>query len=156
MKWVFNSLQPIMAQRSCSDRLRWSFHQIRMTQPIYIWEQRVKMVRLFFSLLFRAFLQILSTLILIFTLYYIISIDIDQSPLLSPFISFRNINWLVWKGISPPKTRHQYPWVDKWLMTIFPLSGRVKSCKVSQEVWLSTLGQMSDPSLAWKKAMFSK
>ena len=26
-------------------------------------------------------------------------------------------------------------------MAIFPLSGRVESCKVSLEVWLSTLGQ---------------
>ena len=40
-------------------------------------------------------------------------------------------------------------------MVIFPTSGRVKSCKMSPEVWLSTLGQTSvgqtsDPSLAWK------
>ena len=36
-------------------------------------------------------------------------------------------------------------------MAIFPLSGLVKSCKVSPEVWLSALGQTSDPSLAWKE-----
>ena len=30
------------------------------------------------------------------------------------------------------------------------------SCKVSPEVWLSTLGQTPDPSLAWKKVTFSK
>ena len=41
-------------------------------------------------------------------------------------------------------------------MAIFPLSGRVKSCKVSPEVWLSTLGQTSDLSLAWKRVTFSK
>ena len=34
----------------------------------------------------------------------------------------------------------------------FSTSGRVTSCKVSPEVWLSTLGQTSDPSLAWKKS----
>ena len=33
----------------------------------------------------------------------------------------------------------------------FSSSGRVISCKVSPEVCLSTLGQTSDPSLAWKK-----
>ena len=38
----------------------------------------------------------------------------------------------------------------------FSTSSRVESCKVSPEVWLSTLGQTSDPSLAWKKATFSK
>ena len=37
-------------------------------------------------------------------------------------------------------------------MAIFPFSGRVKSCKVSP-VWLSTLGQTCDPSLAWKMMM---
>ena len=70
-------------------------------------------------------------------------------------ISFRNINSVgveLDRRISPPKTRHQYPWVDNWLMAIFPLGGRVKSCKVLQEVWLSKLGQMSDPSLAWQES----
>ena len=38
----------------------------------------------------------------------------------------------------------------------FTTSGRVKSCKVSLEVYLSTLGQASDPSIAWKKEAFSK
>ena len=41
-------------------------------------------------------------------------------------------------------------------MAIFLLSDRVKSCKVSPEVWLSTLGQTTDPSVTWKKATFSK
>ena len=36
-------------------------------------------------------------------------------------------------------------------IAIFPLSGRVKSCQVSPEVWLSTPEQTSDPSFAWKK-----
>ena len=39
-------------------------------------------------------------------------------------------------------------------MAIFPTSGRVQSYKVSPEVWLSTLGQTFDPSLAWEKATF--
>ena len=50
----------------------------------------------------------------------------------------------------------KYPWVDNWLMAIFSTSGRVNSCKVSPEVRSSALGQTSDPSLAWKKATFSK
>ena len=42
-------------------------------------------------------------------------------------------------------------------MTIFPLvNSRVKSCKVLPEVWLSTLGQTSDPSFTWKRATFFK
>ena len=60
------------------------------------------------------------------------------------------------EGHPTTKTLLQYPWVDNWLMAIFPLSGRVKSPNVSPEVWLSTLGQTSDPSLAWKQATFSK
>ena len=38
----------------------------------------------------------------------------------------------------------------------FSTSCQDKSCKVSPEVWLSNLGQTSDPSLAWKEATFSK
>ena len=30
-----------------------------------------------------------------------------------------------------------HPWVDNWLMAIFPLSSWVESCIVSPEVWLS-------------------
>ena len=40
-------------------------------------------------------------------------------------------------------------------MAIFPLVGSVNSCKVSPEVWLSTLRQTSDPGLACKVS-FSK
>ena len=46
--------------------------------------------------------------------------------------------------------------MGNWLMVIFPLSGQVQPCKVSPEVWLSTRGQTSNPSLAGKKALFSK
>ena len=35
-------------------------------------------------------------------------------------------------------------------------SGRVEPCKVSPEVWLSILGQTSDPSKAWERTAFSK
>ena len=38
----------------------------------------------------------------------------------------------------------------------FSTSSQVKSCKVLPKDWLSTLGQTSDPSLARKKATFSK
>ena len=38
--------------------------------------------------------------------------------------------------------------------TDFATSGRVKSCKVLPEVWLSTLGQMSDPSLVEESEVF--
>ena len=53
-----------------------------------------------------------------------------------------------WCGrASHQKNLLKFPWVDNWPMAS---SGRVKSCKVSPEVWLSTLDQTSDPSLAWK------
>ena len=68
---------------------------------------------------------------------------------------FPNLNWLVWKGIPPPKTcSNTHGW--KLADGDFPLSGRVKSCKVSPLVWLSTLGQTADPSFVWKKAMHLK
>ena len=64
---------------------------------------------------------------------------------------FPNPNWLMWKGIPPPKTHsNSYGWITGW-WRIFHYSGRVKSCKVLPKVWLSTLGQTSDPSIAWKK-----
>ena len=48
---------------------------------------------------------------------------------------FPSPNWLVWKGIPPPKTRsNTHGWITG-LMMIFLTSGRVKSCKVLPEVW---------------------
>ena len=71
---------------------------------------------------------------------------------------FSNPNSLLWKTIQPPKTSSNVQgWFTGWLR-FFPLSGWVESCNVSPEVWLSVLGQTSDPSfsLAWKKAILSK
>ena len=68
---------------------------------------------------------------------------------------YHNPNWLVWKGIPPPKFA-EIPMGEQLADGDFSSSGRVKSCKVSSEVWLSTLGQTSDPSLAWKRVTFSK
>ena len=55
------------------------------------------------------------------------------------------------KGHLATKNSLQYPWVDNWL-AIFPLSGRVESCKVLPEVGFSTLGQTSNPNLAWEES----
>ena len=52
------------------------------------------------------------------------------------------------------KNSLQYPWVDNWLMAIFSLSSRVKSCKVSQKVWLSTLGEFSTLAYHGRKRRF--
>ena len=68
---------------------------------------------------------------------------------------FPNPNWLVRKGIPIPKTHfNTHGWITSWWL--FSTSSPVRSCKASPEVWLSTLGQTSNPSLEWKKATFSK
>ena len=55
------------------------------------------------------------------------------------------------KGIPPLKTR-SIPMGGQLADGDFSTIGRVKPCKVLPEVWLSTLGWTSDPSLMWKKA----
>ena len=68
-------------------------------------------------------------------------------------VFFSNPSWFVLKGILPPKTCSN---THKWLVDgTFSTSGRVNLMKLHQSC-LSTLGQMSDPSLARKKATFSK
>ena len=68
-----------------------------------------------------------------------------------------NPNWFGVEGHHATKNLLQYPWVDNWLMAIFPLSGRVKlkSCSLAKGLGKHYPGpweQMSGPSLAWKNA----
>ena len=47
-------------------------------------------------------------------------------------------------------------WMDNWPMAIFPLSGRVKPCKESPEVKLSTQGKCLTLASCGRKGTFSK
>ena len=67
---------------------------------------------------------------------------------------FPNPNWLVWKGIPPPKPL-QYP----WLMAIFPLVVEANLVEYRQRFGVYHGANVRPYNIAWKKikkAMFSK
>ena len=75
--------------------------------------------------------------------------EAEIQPLLKRFpnhsVSFLICSWLMTaKGIWSAKNSLQYPWIDN----------QVNSCELVSvtKCWTFTLGQMSNPSVAWERA----
>ena len=67
-------------------------------------------------------------------------VEIQLSLKRFPYSSVSSLTRIGVERHPATKNSLQHPWVDNWLMAIFSLSSGVKSCKMSPEVWLSTLG----------------